>query len=70
MGYPVIGIGESAALKRETAAADAFDEPELEALELGDAPFGRSFARNGLTVAVARVVARRVGAMADATCGS
>jgi hypothetical protein len=36
-GRPVAGIGELAAFDREAATADAFGEPELEALELGDA---------------------------------
>jgi hypothetical protein len=36
-GCPVAGIGEPAALDREAAASDAFGEPKLETLELGDA---------------------------------
>jgi hypothetical protein len=36
-GSTVVGVGELAAVERETAAADALGEPELQALELGDA---------------------------------
>jgi hypothetical protein len=36
-GGAVVGIGEPAAVERETAATDALGEPGLEALELGDA---------------------------------
>ncbi len=36
-GGAVAGVGELAAVEREAAAADAFGEAELEALELGDA---------------------------------
>jgi len=32
----VTGVGEPAAVERQTSAADALGEPELEALELGD----------------------------------
>ena len=36
-GSTVAGVGELTAVEREAAAADAFGEPEFQALELGDA---------------------------------
>ena len=36
-GGAVAGVGELTAVEREAAAADALGEPELQALELGDA---------------------------------
>ena len=35
-GDAVVGIGELAAVEREAAAADAFRQPELQALQFGD----------------------------------
>ena len=35
-GGAVVGIGELAAVEREAAAADAFRQPELQALQFGD----------------------------------
>jgi hypothetical protein len=35
-GGAVVGIGELAAVEREAAAADAFRQPQLQALQFGD----------------------------------